>query len=203
MRNQLDLTAFLRSIGVKGSEGSLDLLGVLQPSVIVADLSALASPILPPSSLMGGFQAGTVANVPVMSFTNLSKGGSWLRFGADTQAAINHLRFNVTDAPLVLPAPTLLVNIRTAHQPSLVVGVRDSILRATADAAFNDDLHPTLMGAGFARGPVEPQPIYIPSGFTFEIAAKDNGAASQLIFSSLWQDVPVPPPADALTATLA
>lgn len=203
MRTALDLSTALRALGVKGAEGLLDLLGVVQPVLLIGDVSRLSPPILPPTSWIGGQTFGTVLNVPIMQFRSLAKGGAWCRINVDTQSNGNNIRFNVTDNPVVVPAPVTMVNLRAAHQPSLVVGIKGSIVKAVADAAFNDDEHPNLRGDSFGRAaPIAAQPVYVPSRQTLEIAAEDLGTLSVLVVSTLWEDVPSSPPADALTASL-
>lgn len=201
MPNQLDLSAALRAIGVKGAQGFLDLLRALQPTVQLADLSEMGPAILAPTSLMGTRRFGIALARPVIQMTTLAKGGSFVRFqvGADTDNA--EISFNVVDLavdPIPFLNPTALRNIRVAHQPSVVTGFSGTSLpsspllgeEAPNLAGLNRQV---VLGGGW---------IYVPSGRTLALQSNTIGATSALLMVSQWRDVPVPPGADALTATL-
>lgn len=59
MRTSLNLSAIFRAIGVRDPRQALDLVDLVQPTVVVGDYSALGPAVLPPTSIFGGFQPTT------------------------------------------------------------------------------------------------------------------------------------------------
>lgn len=198
MQNQFDLSAALRGMGVKGPEGFLEILGVMQPVAIVADLAAMGPAVIPPMSVMGGSRDGILGEAPVFQLRNLAKGGSWCSFTADTNSNPNSVHWSILEAPLVLTAPTALTNVRSGHQPSLVTGESGTSVLPIVGLTLLDPVF-----SGFNRGtPFNVPQVYIPSGFTLAFTTELDGSSAFLFVSTLWRDVPVPPGSDALTATL-
>lgn len=197
MQNQYDLTALLRAIGVKGPEGFIELLGVMQPVLVVGDLSSMGPSVIPPMSVMGGFSFGLLGEQVVFQFTNQSKGGSFVRFNADSNGGTNEIVWAVVETPMVPTAPTALTNHRASHQRSLVVGT----LSREAIAPLGQTTNPSLRGVS-AGAPLMGAEVYVPLGSALLLLESVGGASSSLAVSTLWRDVPVPPGADAFTATL-
>lgn len=188
MENQADLTAALRSLGVKGSEGYLDLLGLIQPTAQMLDLAAMGPAVLPPMSAFGARNGIPGAgNHSTITLRSLSKGGSFIAFSGFSTSSVQQLFANILDTAPALVGPLPLTNVRIAHQPSNAVGE----VGHTVGPLWAHNESPLL--------PILSGTWYVSSGRALVIQGSAN---LTLMASFVVQDVPVPPPADALTAAL-
>ncbi len=187
--NEFDLTALLRAIGVKGAQGKLDLVELIQPTIQVGDLSAMSPAILPPSSSFGGFQAATAGEFTVFQIEPAHKGGSFVQWTINNNA----LEFTIwrTNAiPAVFDTgPTALDGQRTSHQPSTARVSRGASI--VGDPGRN--VHPNIQNR-------QSQLIYLPSDLFLIIESR--AVAEAIYINADIQDVPVQLPPDAAAATL-
>jgi len=186
--NEYDLTALLRGIGVKGTQGKLDLVELLQPTLQVGDLAAMGPAILPPMSAFGGQQGALLAEFSCFQLTISNKGGSYIQFTAFSTVN-NIISWEVLDVALPLSPSATLVNVRLAHQASTVTAARGN----NVGGLTLRQNRPQFLFGGV-------QTIFVePGRFLFVQGSSTNALISGQF---LVQDVPVQLPPDAGTATL-
>ena len=186
-RTEFDLTALLRAIGVKQSEGKFDLVDLIQPTIQVGDLSAMGPAILPPSSVTGGSEVGVAANNTIFQITSQARGGSIVQ--AFVHQATNALIHYAVRTPLALTGPQTLLDFPTAHQSASYLAQSGQNVAGIGTTAVIPH-----------RVSGDIPPLYVPRGLA--LVAQAGTIATSLFFSAIVQDVPVDTPADALTASL-
>lgn len=187
--NEFDLTAALRALGVKGNEGKLDLVELLQPTLQVGDISAMGPAILPPTSAIGGQQSGLAGSFAVIQITGSTKAGCFIQFDGFSSSS-NVVYWQVLDTPLALTGAIALDNVRIAHQASTASGQKGTSIPGFP---IRNSKPQFLFGNS---SPV----IYVDPGRFLTITGSALGAL--LVASTVIQDVPVQTPPDAAAATL-
>lgn len=189
MKTDFDLSALLRALGVKSAEGKLDLLGLLQPTVTIADLTGMSPAVIPPTSAIGGRANPHAVNFSIIQITTAARGGAYVQFAAGPSPN-TFAHWVVVAVPFTLVGPDTLIPQRLGHQAATITGTRGSSVAGITGIGPN---FPQLaVGVGHT--------IYLPRGFTF--AMSGQSANQQISLSAIVQDVPADVPADAAIASL-
>lgn len=183
-----NLHEWLRRVGVAHATEQLEYLNTVQPVEIVADASALTSPLLPPTAFAGGEHTNAGANFMAAQIHARAPGGIFLRAALIGATGNFVWRFGLLPAPAALVAPlTAAIHVMT---PPPVQPIRSVVTFSEIAADPLGVTGPTYVAPNRASLTLVDE-IYVPSGSAFLMLNNAAGIGLNYGFHFTWQEIPV------------
>jgi hypothetical protein len=175
----------LKQLGIK-DVSELPILKSIQPSLPLGDASAIASPLLPPTALVGGYSVGNGSTTNGCVAILAAPGGSYLRSFSVNTSANGTISFSVVPkGTYTYASSTAVTNFLMSSEAAQTVAMNTTILSGgIVSATLAPRRYITTSGFGFE------DLIYIPPGYVFESHMRSNSIASY--WSAVVQDVVAP-----------
>jgi hypothetical protein len=195
VRTSLNLSGIFRAIGVRDPRQNLEVVEVVQPTLILGDYSKLGPSVLPPTSTFGAVGAPGAA----FSFAHVEAppNGCWVRWSAFVSNAAKDRQANSLVEWRVIPPGSeqtlagLITweNFQIGHQPSAAVGTHGNAGKPPGPTYW--PVFPSAAAIEYFH--------FLQGGWFLEVWADPLG--EHIGFQAIVEDVPVQPLPDAALAS--